>query len=227
MSERSVPDEARAFLTQNYAKLGTRACAKALGWGCTKVSYVTKAMGLTCRPKWDPKDIERLAASVGDLDMRRLKERFGRSAWGIRHGLLKAGVGMGCPQGFEYIDVAARRLGYASSQLRQILKWAEVHVKPAICRPDSPNVRSIVDSADATEAVERWCSMATARDVATQLGISEPNVRKRIRDDPRVTRIGAFWRVPPEVVAELAALDLADTHWHRSRGRARSQEQRV
>lgn len=196
----------RAFLTENYASLGLARCAAHLGWGQTKTFIVAKALGLSCRRRWRPEEDAFALNSAGDLTLAAMQARVGRSAVAIQMRRRAHGVGMGCPQGFEYLTHAATRLGYETSQIRQILAWADVRIRPAFSRKGSVGGRFIVESDAATEAVARWCSMYTAVAAAKELGVSDTWVLEHVRTDPRATRAGSLWRIPPEVVENLRSL---------------------
>lgn len=197
-----TPDQ-RQFLLDNYVQLGLKACAKHLGWGVNKTRATGAHLGLHGRVKWDPKDLQYAVHSAGDYEFDTLAKKLGRSGHALVYGLDKMGFRLGCPQGFEYLSVAAARLGYKNCQLRTILKWANVPVRPSFSRPGDNGRRHIVESHAATEAVENWCAMHTFASAAAELGVSDHAIRTWTHGDPRLTRAGSLWRVPPEVMDEL------------------------
>lgn len=149
---------------------------------------------------WGIKRIEQIAATLG---------RAPKAIYCYANHL---GLGLGVPQGFESIRHAAHRAGFRHAQLKQLLHWASVHVRPSATHPDFVG-RLIVEPADVDDAVARWCAAETARDAARRLGCNIAALHDALRDAeargelPANARVGKGrqWRLDPLVIDRVVA----------------------
>ena len=123
-------------------------------------------------------------------------------------------LGVGCPQGFEYVSDAAKRVGFHHTTLKNILRWASVFIRPAAARPGSKGRERIVEPSDVDVAVARWCACETIEQAGRRLGYSGCTVRRALLAAEKRGEIslgarhGWNWRVPSAVVDKVFAIIL-------------------
>jgi hypothetical protein len=108
----------------------------------------------------------------------------------------------GVPQGYELLTHAAERTGFGHATLRQILRWAHVRIRYAICYPTkSKKLRShkIVDSYDTNIAVKEWLKTESASRVAERLGVCRRTAARRLRRAGYTTTPGQYRVTEAEV----------------------------
>lgn len=92
-------------------------------------------------------------------------------------------LGVGCPQGFEYIKQAAERAGYEITTLRMILRWAGVRIWMPSSDPDASgrNPERVVDPHAVDEAVKAWCATETLQCAAERHGVCAMTILRVMR----------------------------------------------
>lgn len=90
-------------------------------------------------------------------------------------------LGLGCPQGFEYVAEASRRAGYAHATMVAILRWAGVKLWMPSSDPSArgTNPERVVEPSEVDEAVRAWCATETLAWAADRHGIT-PRLMARI-----------------------------------------------
>lgn len=123
------------------------------------------------------------------------------------------GLGLGCPQGFEYLSNAAKRAGYCVATMRKILVAMNVPMHRTISTPQSPDpIERFVEPCAVDDAVARWVSMETVAHAARRLGIPRPRLAYWLRQDTkrglvpkRPRRRWCQHRLEPEVYDAIVA----------------------
>lgn len=194
-----------ATLRIAYVSGGIFAARAALPNRTTQAIYrCAQRLKLSRRRRWSPADDRELRALWGDGTIRvdRIAKRIGRSPATTYWRAQKLHLALGAIQGREHISVAARRLGFGTSQIRMILRWAGVRIDRALSRPTrSKKFRTwTVDQHDATTAVERWMKSETVHAAAARLGVLDDTLKAWVCEaghaPPR--RYRAHWRLMPE-----------------------------
>lgn len=117
----------------------------------------------------------------------------------------RLGLGIGVPNGWEYLTAAAQRAGYEVVQLRRILAFANVRIRPSASMAKTGRY-SVVDPDAVDRAVALWLSTETITEAARSRGLSraslEKVVRARLPSPPKNT----VWRIPTAFFDEVAPL---------------------
>jgi len=219
MNGRPWTEAEDALLRARYPREGSGPCGDALGRSTTAIQERARAIGVVCRARWSDAEDARLAMMWGVYRVDVIARTIGRTIHGVwyRAGLLK--LGLGCPQGHETIEQAARRAGYDRATLRKILRWARVRVDRAFTRDAlrldrRKGVRRVVETTDVDDAVARWCETEIVSEAARRLDIHPTTLRRLLREaiaagDERVppppTDPFGKWRVPSALCDELLA----------------------
>ncbi len=171
-----------------------------------------KPVGGGHRQKWTAHDDDRLRMAWGIQSVTKLAADLDRTRRAVCNRAEKIGLGLGVPQGFESIYEAALRCGYDRKQIRRILTWAHVCVRPAPSRSGRTRVR-IVEPGDVDAAVGKWCAAETLEDAARRAGVSPTAMRDALsleatRGTIELDRRGPkrWWRLDPSVVDKVIAL---------------------
>ena len=206
-------------LLKAYARGGLQA-AKAVLPGRTGPSIyhrVSRQKGAVICLPWSKRDDARLRLLWGGDggSLKVIARKLGRTVRATYQRAQALGLPLGCPQGHEYLSHAAERTGYALSQLRAILEWAGVTIRPALSRPTrKPQRAHTVDSYDVDVAIERWqqgepvetaarrlgaCSGETLKRYLRRLGIRPPGGRRHLRVTDDQIQAALALRIPPDV----------------------------
>lgn len=207
-------------LTEAYTRAGVRAAASALPKR-SKCAILHRAqrLGLQRRRRWTPEDDQHLTALWGTMSLGWVARELKRTAITTYWRAQKIGLPLGCPQGHEYLQHAAKRTGYYSGQLRDILKAHGVKIWLSMARPNAGKRRfHTVDPLDVDDAIAKWHETEIVSCAAEARGI----VRETLRDwllaarargvavpDPPKLKKGR-WRVPSSVIDSVVA-------WQRDR----------
>jgi transposase-like protein len=115
-------------------------------------------------------------------DLKALARRFGRTPAGVYAMAKQLGCQAGAPQGYEYLNQAAQRTGYARSQLEVILQRMGVQPRRVLSLVAGRTYhRKYVDPHDVDQAIARWLRGEPLAIVARRLGFTPTTVRKWLR----------------------------------------------
>lgn len=122
--------------------------------------------------RWTARDDEQLRTQWGEGSLRSLAAAIGRTELTTYWRARKLGLPRGCPQGLEYLTHAATRVGFATSQLRVILRAAGVRLQRSMSRPTGAK-RSfhVVDPVDVDDAVATWLATEVLEAAAGARGL--------------------------------------------------------
>ncbi len=139
----------------------------------SSILHRAQRLGVRRRRRWTWRDDDRLRDLWGEHTVAQIARALERTELTVYWRAQTLGLGLGCPQGFEYLSHAAARTGYATGQLRRILRWAGVGVRPA-CTRLGPRRRPthIVDPDDVDDAVARWHATETIEAAARRHDLS-------------------------------------------------------
>ena len=207
------------YLRDHYVADGAHACAAALGRTWCSITRRARRLDVIRVRRWTWRDDNQLRVLWGVHPIAKIASQIGRTDHAIYWRAKELGLGLGCPQGYEYISAAAERTGYAVTSLRRILNWAHVHIERAACRPDRASrskhghVTWIVEPADVDQAIERWHQTETLERAAERYGVCSSVLARLLDDaaargDKRVPKRPAFrrhWRIPSTLIDEVMA----------------------
>lgn len=208
-------------LRERYVTDGAQACVVALGRSWAAVTQRARRLSIVRRRRWTPRDDLRLSALWGTTTIARVAAQMGRTPRTVYWRAQRLDLGLGCPEGMEYLTHAAERAGYATASLRIILRWAGVRIARAASRPDAaPRSRRlrgewVVDPDDVDDAIARWHTTETLEGAARRRGVGscvlvrllgEAAARGDARVPPKPARPHAHWRVPSALVDDLLAV---------------------
>lgn len=174
------------------------------------ISSRIRTLGLRgVRHGWTAKEELALRFSWG-ADLGYLADRFGRTIHAIYDKAKLLGLTLGCPEGFESFNHAAKRTGYLRSQLQTILVWAGHKRHRRVTYDRCQRHQWIVDSFDVDEAVERWTehvrTTETIKEAAVRLGTNHHRVREALITSglelPPRPRRGCHWRIHTKTINE-------------------------
>lgn len=203
------------LLRERYVADGASACAKALHRSFSAVVARTRRLGIVRVPRWTAHDDARLQVLWGVHPLPKIAETLKRTEDSVYWRARELGLGVGCPQGFEYLSNAAARTGYAVSQLRRILNWAHVHILRATTRPGrlarTDHVTWVVEPSDVDEAITAWHQTETLERAAERRGVCSSVLGRLLaaaaaQGDKRVPprpRFRKHWRIPSALVDAL------------------------
>lgn len=144
-----------------------------------------------------------------------LADKLGRTPLSVYCKAHELGLQRGCPQGMEYVTAAAKRTGYALATLKNILRWAKVHVEPTRSRRYASKATANAgfqchfvrpDAVDA--AIASWLSSESVGGAAKARGIRPHDLRARLREHPEAPERPegrARWRVPTWLIESVLA----------------------
>lgn len=151
--------ERDAEVRRRYPKESGEALAASLGISTSALWQRVNRLGIAKHPRWTAADDERLLLLWGETSLEGVAAAMGRTVRAAYWRAKLMGLPLGCPQGHEYLSAAAARTGYATYQLREILKHARVAIKRAMVRPTGPRsvrLHHVVVPFDVDRAVECW-----------------------------------------------------------------------
>lgn len=204
-----------ATLRTTYAAGGIKAAERALP-SRSKAALFHRAqrLGLKRRLRWTPDDDARLTKLWGTMTLRKIAKTISRTEITTYWRAQKIGLQLGCQQGHEYLLHAAKRTGYCSKQLREILKAGGVKLHRSMARPNDGATRfHTIDPIDVDDAVAKWLASEVVTAAARARGIVGETLHHwllaaRVRgvavpDQPAQAK--CRWRVPTAVIDEVVA----------------------
>lgn len=205
-----------AVLHARYISHGAKACAAELGRSFYSVARRAQRLKLGRHRRWSRADDDRLMVLWGVHPIPAIAKQMKRTDAAIYWRAQLLELGLGCPQGHEYLSRAASRTGYSTSSLRLILRWGGVRIQRATTRPGrkpkSAHLCHVVEPTDVDEAVARWCASESLESAAISRGIGSVVLVRLLREavergDDRVPakpeRRKKQWRLPTVLVDEL------------------------
>lgn len=178
-------------------------------------------LGLVKNRRWTAADDNALRYLWGELPLRQIADKLGRSPLTIYWRAQKIGLSLGVADGSEYLSHAAARAGYTSVQLRRILKWAGVRVRRAMSRNtrNGRRVPHIVVPFDVDEAIAAWHRTETVEEAARRHGICGDTLRRWLIEaadagakvPKKPTRFRAHWRVETVTLDEVVRARLGES----------------
>lgn len=165
-------------------------------------------IGVRVSPHWSPEDDKKLLF-LWETGLRlyaianRLDRRPQSVYWRARH----LGLGIGCPQGYEYFSAAAERTGFYPPTLRRILNAAGVKLHMALSTPNVPRNlwrRHFVDPDEVDAAVTAWMKTEEVGAAARVRGMCAHTLQRWLREagviGPRRKRCRTPQRAATEVI---------------------------
>lgn len=203
-------------LRTHYISRGAQLCAADLGRSVAAVSQRVHMLGLVRHARWTDAEDARLIAGWGVTSIEAIANALGRSPYAVYRRAAHLELGVGCPQGHEYLTQAARRCGYEISTMRRIVRWAHYPIYRAVVHPQwtkhqSKWAKHYVETCDVDDAVARWCATETLHGAAVRLGVSDGLLAdllaaasasgdRRVGTRPSTNK---HWRVPSVVCDEF------------------------
>lgn len=212
-----------AAVVARYATGDIEAIATDLDRSVIAVNHRAKRLGVAQRKRrWTKADVATLKSFWGEESLRSLAKRLGRTEATTFWRAQQEGLPLGCPQGREYLTVAAKRTGYECGQLRKILKWAGVRLSLTMSRPTGARRHfHCVDPYDVDRAVEAWLSTEAITPGARARGTTVAMLTRRLRGIEGVPSKppGRYhWRIPSRILDLAAGAPLIDLRKARARG---------
>lgn len=177
--------------------------AVALGRSVSAVFHRMARLGIQKRRRWTKADEAALEAMWGHA-LPTIARALKRTVITVYWRAQRLGLGLGCPDGYEYLSAAALRCGYCASQLRRILRWAGVAVRKSVTRYQSRRTFHWVDPFEVDEAVRRWHETETLNAAARRHSLHSTSLEVRLRmvGAPLPPKPGKklHWRIPSATV---------------------------
>jgi hypothetical protein len=209
----------RETLKALYVTKGLHACERALpGRSSHAICQAARRLGLRTHKRWTAEDDRIITSEWGFTSLEQIARRLGRTAKAVyQHARADLDVGMGAPEGAEYLTASARRTGFDVPTLRRVLAYAGVKPRRVPTRPTGRRVShrmTYVDGLDVDDAVAAWMASEYVEPAAVARGISGEALARWLHEagvpDKR-TKCRERWRVPTatidRVVAERKAID--------------------
>lgn len=209
--------EQDATVRAHYRRWPVEVVAGAVGRAISAVRKRAIVLGVAKRRAWTAADDRRLALLWECPDSLRsiaaaLRRTEKTTYWRVQ----QLGLALGPPQGYEYLTAAADRTGYETEQLRRILDWASVKIRPVRARPSrrrgahtGTRRRMFFVEIDAVdEAIAKWHRTENVAAAARDRGIGGDVLRAWLRlagvpDEKRARK--QHWRVESAVIDRVVA----------------------
>lgn len=196
-----------AIVRARYLEESAKKIASELNRTVNAVHKRARRLGVLKYRAWSPADDARLRDLWGQFTLPVVARRIGRTVITTYWRARKLGLGIGAPQGLEYLTTAADRTGYDVGQLRRILKAHGVRIMPSISRPTGTRRHfHVVDPLDVDDAVRAWNDTETLESAAIRRGVKGGMLRfwlTRYRaagfDVPEPPAWKQHWRLPSPV----------------------------
>jgi hypothetical protein len=209
----------RAWSAEDYAALrelyepkGARACAKALpGRSLHSICQAARRLGLGTHRRWTAHEDRILRSEWGYVSVSHLARQLKRTPKAVyQHARVDLQIGMGAPEGSEYVTAASKRTGFDLPTLKRALAAHGIVPRKVPTRPLS-RVRfhqHFVDSMDVDDAVAAWMASEYVEPAAAQRGLEGSTLRRWLLragvKDTRTIKRGR-WRVPTDVIDRVVA----------------------
>jgi hypothetical protein len=203
-------DEELARLRELREKLSVSECAKILGRSYTAVVCKSRGLGIRDKPHWTPEEEHRLMLLWGERSVENIAKKLGRSQWAVLFHARKLGLEIGCPQGYEYLAAAARRVGFGSDQLYDIIVAtgyiASVRTSFTVRRGRN-YCRRVIETDAADAAVLKWLATEPLKPAARRRGVCYLRLKRLVEAEigPRPFGGKKHWRVPTELIDRVLA----------------------
>lgn len=186
--------EEDATLRAAYANGGIDAALAALPHrGRNSLYHRARRLKVFRRRRWTPEDDAHLRRLWNaELDLDDIAARLGRTPLTTYWRAQKIGLPLGVPDGWELITTAADRTGYATTQLRQILRAAGATIRRALTEPahhakkqkktnKRGRPRFIVARGEVDVAIEAWHATEPVHAAARRLGMHGSTLMAKLR----------------------------------------------
>lgn len=181
MTYRWWAPEEEVFVREHYATRGAVWVAEQLGRTRSAIVHKAGAMGLFAETRhlWTEADTQALTWDWGTHTISAIAKKLKRSEAAVYIKAKKLRLGIGCPQGWVRVVVAARRIGVDRRTLMRILKAAGVPVKKSWSTPvkDRRFHFWVVEYDLAVEAWEQRAGMYPVNVIADHCGVSHTYMR--------------------------------------------------
>ena len=203
-----------SILSAYYPSGGPRTCMPLLpGRSHPSIVQAARRRGLHNRPKdWTKEEIESLQHSWHVVNVNELAKRFNRTISGIYHKARQLGLPLGIPVNMESMTASAKRTGFDSPTLRNIMAYSKVvpMVIPTLrdSRAKGKFKHQCVDKFEIDCAVEAWLNTEIVTSAAKARGLTDRILRLRLiwENIPGMPKKRKrYWRVPTEVIDRVVA----------------------
>lgn len=157
------------------------------------------------REKWTSDEVRRLRLLWGDVNLRTLAARLGRTACGVRSKAISLGLPMGFGPGCVSLSEAARRAGYHHTSFARAVKWWQrrgedptVSCLPAVAANRAFGKWRQIDADDAEEIARAYAESELPGQAAERLGITPWTLRRRAVAAGHTAPPGQQMRLLPE-----------------------------
>lgn len=220
MSNRPWTKADEQYVIAHYVSDGAKACAVVLGRTVHGIQQRAHLLNVVAKHRWTKAEDDQLRVMWGvhRSNVYEVAKALGRTPHATHYRARDLKLGLGCPQGFEFLDNAAKRTGFHWGHLLKILRWANVQIDDAwSCPTGQPRpIRGrwrIVEPYDVDEAVRKWLATEPVDPAADRRSISAYKLNrilleaiargdKRVPEKPTDKRA---WRVDSTVIDELVA----------------------
>lgn len=157
--------------------------------------------------RWSQDDLRQLRRLWGESDVAEIARALGRPPLSVYWKGRTIGLPAGLPQGTESLDAAAKRTGFATKQLRAILRRAHVRIRPWMSRPGKPRTFGAVDPDAVDQAVEAFLELEVVNQAAVARGLLGATLGLWLRDAGHAPppKKRARWRLPSAVIDRVIA----------------------
>jgi len=199
--------EEDAILRAGYTgRGGAQRVADQLGRSVKSVMWRAGKLGISTHARWTADQDRRLRNLWGEKTIPEIGKLLDRTPIGVWERAKKVGLPIGCPEGCEYLTVAAERVGFSDWGVRKICKRAGVRIRQAMSlgRTEGKYTRLVVDSFELDEAVKAYLDTETVNEAARRLGIGSHTLTRRLLAadgvPPKPKRRKKHWRLPSAVI---------------------------
>lgn len=176
---------ADSLLRAVYPAGGILAAREAFpGRSVSSLFHRAARLGLSRRRHWTARDDANLREFWAEgLSLDTIARRLSRTRVTTYWRAQQLGINGKVPPGFERLSEAARRTGYTTGQLAEILRWAGKRLRVVLARP-GPRVTDhrfrMVDWISLEDALAAWHKTETAEAAARRLGVNGDRLRARL-----------------------------------------------
>jgi len=199
------PEEAAVLRAGYTGRGGAARVAAQLGRKYKSVTIRAERLGLKTHARWTADEDRRIGNLWGEKTIPEIAQAIHRTPIGVWERAKKIGLPIGCPDGCEYLSVAAKRVGFSDEGVRSICRWAGVPIRQAmgLGKKDPQYTRTVVDSFELDEAVKAWLGTETVNEAARRLGLRNRKLTaclEAAKGVPKKPRRRKHWRLPSDVI---------------------------